>query len=83
MLEHRNSRLSSCWSNQIPLVRNLNSIVKVLSVTPPTPELDITTGPSLASGGFKISGGVEKYKVGGLNIKLDISFYSVTPHPAP
>ena len=50
MLEHRNSRLSSCWSNQIPLVRNLNFVLKVLSVTPPTPELDITTGPSLASG---------------------------------
>ena len=51
MLEHRNSRLSSCWSNQIPLVMNLNSILEVLSVTRPTPELDIRTGPSLASGG--------------------------------
>ena len=51
MLEHRNSRLSSSFSKQMPLVMNFTSILQVFSLTRPTAELDIRTVPSLASSG--------------------------------
>ena len=51
MLEHRNSRLSSCCSKQMPLVMNFTSILQVFSLTRPTADLDIRTVPSLASSG--------------------------------